>query len=176
MSRSKQPEVGDITVRSRPQSAVQLTNGRAAQLVLKSCAHCLFSHAASVETLGTSNEVEHLCHTDMRRYTLEWRKEAVPEAITWQDVARGGANGRIEARTGSTKPGLFCQSRACLWCAAQGKCCGLQRAVLSYADARASLLSFGQVADEKDTHGRPIVFYQLRCAAQAAVTVATLYA
>ncbi|KAK9842519.1 hypothetical protein WJX81_004091 [Elliptochloris bilobata] len=48
------------------------------------------------------------------RYTLEWRREAVPEAITWQDVARGGTNGRIE------------------------------------------------VADERDLHGRPIVFYQLR--------------
>ena len=110
VSRSKQPEVGNITVRSRTQSAVQLTNGQAAQLVLKSCAHCPFSHAASVRTLGTSNKVEHLCHADMRRYTLEWRKEAVPEAITWQDVARGGANGRIEARTGSSKPGLFCHS------------------------------------------------------------------
>ena len=51
-------------------------------------------------------------HAATYRYTLEWRREAVPETITWQDVARGGANGRIEARRSSNEPGRFASQPA----------------------------------------------------------------
>lgn len=85
--------------------------------------------------LALSNELKHQCHMDLRRYTLEWRKEALPEAITWQDVARGCANGRIEARTGSSNPGLFCHSLCLPLVCSTGKRPWLHHALLRYADA-----------------------------------------
>ena len=141
VSRPKQLIVGNIRVRRGLHSAVQLTNWDAAQLVLKAGALSL-SQTANVIHLTLCHILKQQCHTDLRRYTLEWRKEAVPEAITWQDVARGGTNGRIEARTGSSSPCLFCHSPCLPLVCSTGVCRGLQQAVLKHADARASLLLF----------------------------------